>query len=215
VHWPHGDPDALARSIVAQPAYRIAPSSSAPPAESLLQALLDYLGHVLKPFFDWLHGAAGSAKPFGLGLGLLLLALALGLVAFAIVRILNALTGVRGGRGTIHARRAGALPTARSAAEWRALAERAAAAADYASAVAALFSAALAALDERALVPFDAARTPGEYRRLLRRAAASAGRPFDVLADGFVRAAFADEPVDADDYTRALDAYDGLWTRAA
>lgn len=211
--WPHGDPDALARAIEAQPAYRVAPTSAKPPEPSLLEAFGDWLNHLLKPLFHWLEGAQNGSATNVL-LSLALLGAVLAVVAFAIVRILDALSRGRGASASgPHAGRAGALAPARGAAEWRALAERAAAAGDYAAAIAALFSAALAALDERGLVPFDSARTPGEYRRVLRRAATLSKRArdsFDVLSECFVRAAFAGLPADGEAYARARSAYDGL-----
>jgi hypothetical protein len=209
--WPHGDPGAVARTILAQPAYRTAPAASAPAGPSLWDLLTQFLARLFKPFFTWLHGVSGGSKPLGMLLGYVLAALVAAGLVYLILRIVNALASGR--TGAVSARRgadAGALVLSRSTADWRALAERAAAAGNYAAAIAALFSAALALLDESALVPFDAARTPGEYRRLLRRSMAAASEPFDALADAFVRAAFDERPVSGDDYARALRAYDGL-----
>jgi hypothetical protein len=86
---------------------------------------------------------------------------------------------------------------------------RARACCGYAGAIAALFGAALAELDARGLVAFDATRTPGEYRRLVRRARAQASVPFDDLAERFVRALYAPErpqPADYEAAERALAA---------
>ncbi len=86
-------------------------------------------------------------------------------------------------------------------------AAEAAAAGDFARAIGALFAAALAALDERGIVPFDGARTPGEYRRLVRRARPPAAPAFDALAGGFVRAMFAPAPPQRADYDAAARAF--------
>jgi Domain of unknown function (DUF4129) len=139
----------------------------------------------------------------------LLIALTLGILALLLWRIINAWLYAA---PTVYAKSrvpGGALP-ARNATEWRHIAQRAAAEGDYARAIGALFSAALAALDERALVPFDAARTPGEYGRLVRRARQSLSGPFDALSGDFVRAAFAPERPVQDDYLRAERTLDEL-----
>ena len=215
-HWPRGDPDALARAITAQPAYRVAPAeSNAAGAQSLWDAFWSFIGHVLEPLAHWIHGVSSGGKPLGLVLSYALFALVLAGLIYLVVRIVDALSTASASERGARSAREGALIAARSAAEWRASAEAAAARGDYAAAVVALFSAALASLDERALVPFDRARTPGEYRRALRRGAAWAAEPFDVLADAFVRAAFAGRPVSRDDYARAAAAYDGMQPRAA
>jgi len=192
------------------------PGAAGPsPLESLLNALLALLRRIFKPFLDWLSGVAGGGRSIGVILGILLAIVAIAAVTVLILRIVDALADTspraRGGGAAA----TGALAQARSAADWRALAERAAASRDYAAAIVALFSAALATLDEASLVPFDSARTPGEYRRMLRRVRWAAGDPFDVLAESFVRAAFDARPVDDGDYVRALHAYDDLRPLAA
>ena len=168
----------------------------------------------MKPFFDWLHGVGASGKPIGYAIGFVLAALVLAGIVFLALRIVEALTGTGGG-DSARRRPAGILAQLRDAAGWREAAARFAAAGDYARAVAALFSAALATFDEEGLIAFDSARTPGEYRRLVRRTAAGEGDAFDALADAFVRAAFSAEAVSAADYARAEDAYARLRPLAA
>jgi hypothetical protein len=209
VAWPHGDPDAVARSVLAQPAYHVPSTTAAAPHADLLTVIFEWLGKLLHPLAHWLEGAAGSARPFGTLAGALVLAAVLGVLALLLWRIVNALLKDPP-RPRLPGGFAGGTLTERSATDWRELAERAAHAGDYARAIAALFSGALAALDERALVPFDAARTPGEYRRLVRRAKPALAGPFDALSRAFVRAAFAPSVPQRDDYERAAGTYDAL-----
>jgi hypothetical protein len=190
--YPHGDPDRIIRSVLADPAYRsAAPTTAVAPQPSLLELAWNwFLEHVLRPLFHPLARALAASHGAGTIVGLLLLALALGLLAFVGFRL-----AVAFGRPTLEAagsRAFGAREAATPAADWLAAARAAAARGAYGEAISALFRAALAELDERAIVAFDAARTPGEYRRAVRRARAAAAAPFDDLAERFVRAAFAD-----------------------
>jgi hypothetical protein len=141
-------------------------------------------------------------------LGVVLICAALCALAYVVFRLIVAFA--RPARSAAErAKDARELAAARSPAGWRALARAAAARGDYAGAIAALFAAALSALDASDLVEADPARTPGEYRRLVRRARAAAAAPFDDLADRFVRAAYAERPparVDFEAAERALAA---------
>ncbi len=191
--YPHGDPDAVARSVLADPAYRsAAPTTAVEPQPSLFALAWRWFAeHVLAPLFHPLARALAASHGAGTVVGVTLVVLALGLLAFVGFRLAVAFARpvrVPGGRG----RAAGPLEPARSVADWLALAREAAARGAFADAISALFRAALAELDERAIVTFDAARTPGEYRRAVRRARAAAAAPFDELTERFVRAAFAE-----------------------
>jgi len=216
--WPHGDPDSVARAILDERAYRsIAPTTSAPPQEPYQEVIWNWiLDHVLRPIFGPLvHGighALGASKGIGSIVGFVLIALALAGLAFVLARLVLAFlprfTGRDGSLGV-----ATSLDQVRSHDDWLALAREASARGDYRRAIGAIFAAALALLDDRALVAFDAARTPGEYRRLVRRARDDASEPFDALADRFVRATYAEaapERTDFDDAERALAALDPL-----
>ena len=200
------------RAVLAQPDFRSAATSShARPAPSLLAlAWTWFVDHVLRPIFPPLARALAASHGVGTAAGVALIVLALAALGFVIVRL--ALAFVRAprapGGGSDAAR---ALARKRTAAEWRAVAAEAASHASFARAIAALFWAALAALDSPALVPFDASRTPGEYRRLVRRAKVEAAVSFDELSDRYVRAAYAPTPPNAADYAaaeRALAAFE-------
>ncbi len=190
--------------ILAQPLYRHAPVSTlAAPARSLPQIAWDwFVRHVLGPLFPPLARALDAAHGAGTIVGIVLVAAALAGVAYVVVRLVLAFAR-RSPSAPGPAPAAGLPPTPLSAAQWRARAREAAARGDYARAIAALWAAALALLDERALVALDAARTPGEYRRLVRRFRAPACAPFDALSERFVYAAYAGQPPSASDFEAA------------
>ena len=207
--WPHGDPAAIVRSVLEQPAYRaVRPSTAAAPQPTLLELAWRWLfSHVLAPLVHPIARVLGASHGVGTAIGLALAALALlalGYVVFkltlAFVRSARPSPGETVEPGESSGRR-------RSAHDWLRAARRAAECGDEARAIAALFSAALATLDERALVPFDATRTPGEYRRAVRRVRSAAAPAFDELSDRFVRAAYAGELPAAGEFERAERAY--------
>jgi len=191
VSWPHGDPNVVAKAVLAQAAYRhLAPSNDQKPSPSIWQLALDWVvDHVLRPLFRPLFDAVGHSKGVGTVVGTALIVIALGALGFLLFRLTLAFARPAFARGPgDDGRPLGAEHTRE---DWLALAREAAARGDFGRAIAALFAAALAALDDRAVVAFDPARTPGEYRRLVRRSLVVASAPFDALADCFVRAAYA------------------------
>lgn len=203
------DPEVVVRGVLAQPAYRSAPATTdKEPKPDLWDEFWKWVKAQLKSLFGPVARAVSASSRAGalVGIGLTVAAV-LGL-AFVLVRLLMAFAApeIRAQRGFAGR----ALAERRSAAELREAASAFAARGDYARAIAALFGAALAALDERALVPFDATRTPGEYRRLVRRARAEAAAPFDDLTAGFVRAAYSGVPAERADFESAERAFAGL-----
>lgn len=158
---------------------------------------------------DLFHGIGHVASGLGLPaemLGIVLLgAGAVGLL-YLLVRIvawytMRATTYAARGAGT-------ALDAIRSAAELRADARAAAARGAYREAARLLFTAALRALDEVGRMRYDAALTPGEYRRAVR------DPRFDVLAREATVALFATREPDAALVERMERAYDGLFAPA-
>lgn len=211
--YPHGDPSAVVRDVLRAPVYRDATATTARPPDPSLWSTLwtSFAERVLARVFDPLAKAFAHAS--ALGAGRLLVALVIGvacaLIVIAIVRLVVRFERASrdGGRAQNDAT---PLTTARDAAGWRRSAAAAAARGDYARAIAALFNAALAVLDECALVALDPARTPGEYRRAVRRAHADAdaANAFDDLARRFVIAAYASERSDATAYAEAERAFE-------
>jgi hypothetical protein len=207
--WPHGDPDAVVKSVLAQPDYRAsgAQEAATKPQPSLLEVIWNWVvDHVLRPLFHPLLGAIRASHGVGTIVAIVLIVASVALLAFLIYRLIVAFVRPEGSkrRGSW----AGiALDERLGSRLWRERARAAAAAGDYRAAIAALFSAALAALDERAVVAFDGARTPGEYRRLVRGARRAASAPFDDLTARFVRAAYAEAATGANDFDAADRAY--------
>jgi hypothetical protein len=191
VTWPHGDPDAVVRYVLAEPAYRLSPpSTNAAPQRTLLQIAWSWLvQHVLNPLFGPIARALGAAHNAGTAAGVVLVVVALLALAFVVVRLALAF-GRRGGPAS-GTNVAALTELGFAAIDWRLVAREAAARGEYARAIAALWAAALVVLDERALVTLDPARTPGEYRRLVRRVRAAAAVPFDTLGERFVYATYA------------------------
>lgn len=205
--WPHGDPNAVIKQVLAERAYQKAPATGADsPVLRFWHELFDWIGRLLRPFTHWLGNVFDSAHGVMTPLSILVIAVTVLAVIFLIVRVALAFAKPRSS-ALEDSKFAGSLGAARNAEAWRRVAAEAASTGNYGGAIAAVFAAALAALDERMLVPYDDSRTPGEYRRRVRAARAPAAPAFDVLADRFVHAAYAAEPTSRDDYDLALDAY--------
>jgi len=208
--FPHGDPDTVVRDVLSGAAYRHAPSATpSAPQHSLWAVLWTWLHeHVIGPLLSPLvrafahaaHGRLGALLDGGF------VALALALLVLVAYRL--ALAYERASRDPRRGDAVVALAPSHDAAAWRARAREAAARNDFARAIAALFAAALALLDERAVIGFDPARTPGEYRRAVRRERELAANAFDELAQRFVRAVYARERPGADAYAEADRAFD-------
>jgi hypothetical protein len=199
--WPHGDPDLVARAILAQPQFRDAarPSGERPwwapladLAAGLWQRLVDAVRHL------------GGGSRIAEIVGIVVLAAVLLFLAFVVARFVR-FPARRPQRSS--ALDAAAIDRSGDAATLRAEALRAAAEGRPRDAAALLWSSLLRALDETGRVRFDAARTPGEWRRLVRDAA------FDGFARDAVLALFGDRPVDDALVARMRDAYDRLVVR--
>jgi hypothetical protein len=201
----HGDPNDVVRSILQDPAYHVSSARAAVREPSFWERILHWIQAALRPLFERLAGVLGGSSKLGTALGYALIGAAfIGLVVL-IVQLL------RGYYDGVPARAAGprgeGVEDERGYAEWRALAAAAAERGDYARAIRALFNAALAGLHERALVPFDPARTPGEYRRLVRAARAAAAPAFDALTERFVYASYAPVVTGRSEYEAASRAF--------
>jgi hypothetical protein len=201
--WPHGDPRDVARSIVAGPSYRV-PAAAPAPQPSWFELFLDWLGGLVRGLLHGLDRVLGAHNRFEAGIGFVLIAAAFALLGCAIYLLVRSyLSGPR--------RRPRAGPetmpaaVARSSAELRAAARRAAQLQRYRDAAALLFLAAVRALDERGRVAYDPARTPGEYRRLVHDPL------FDAFAGDAVVAVFAAAEPAGEIFERMSGAYDRLF----
>jgi len=181
--WPRGDPREVVRAIVADPRYaRTTPPHSA--QASWLDVLRDWLGALVRSLLHGIDRALGADNAFDSAIGFAVIAAALALLAWGSFVLVRSY-----GRGP---RRNSAAPApiagagaAQTSAELRAAALSAARAQRFREAAALLFVSALRALDERGRLAYDPARTPGEYRRLVRDPV------FDALAGDAVIAVFA------------------------
>jgi len=200
--WPHGDPRSVARSVLADRRFRMAPD--APAGKSWWDYALDALRPWWHRLFDPLSHAIGNdTVTRGIGIGVLVLVLAF--LVYVVVRFAARLRVRRTERAGVPVAALGAEADARTL-----LARALAAAADgrHHEAAALFWSSALRALDEAGRVRFDAARTPGEWRRAVRDPA------FDALARDAVVALFGDRGADASLVARMRDAYEQVVARA-
>jgi Na+-transporting methylmalonyl-CoA/oxaloacetate decarboxylase gamma subunit len=200
--WPHGDPRDVARSLLADPRFRTVPD--APAGKSWWDYLLDAIRPWWHRLFDPLgHAIGNDLVTRGIGIGVLVLVLAF--LVYVILRFAKRLRVRLTARESVAA---AALETEYDARTLLARALAAAAAGRHHEAAALLWSSALRALDERGRVRFDAARTPGEWRRAVRDPA------FDALAHDAVVALFGDRGADASLVTRMRESYDRVVAHA-
>lgn len=205
-----------ARAVLAEPAFRTAVTSV--PAvkkqqtwlERIWQSFIEWWGKVLGRAFT----AASRAPVFGNIAAFVLIAAAAIALAFLIFRVTmlllarRALANASAVDGTPLEARAGTAETYDAACA-------AARAGSYGSAIALLFQAALFALDKSGSVPYDSARTAGEYRRAVRRTVAGMSGPFDILVRAFTDVAYAQSPAGEADWRAAAAAYDSISLTAA
>jgi hypothetical protein len=221
------DPNVAIRAILARPEFaHVRPQQAAVPSfvdrfVNWLSGVLTWFGDLLRRLFSHAYldpGAAAMAVKTGRLLSSVLLvvvvAVALAAIAFAVYRIVVALARRRARREAL-AFGESALSEPQAVADLRAAALAAAQRGDYALAIALMFRAALSALDERALIGYDGARTPGEYRRLVRRTIAAAANAFDDLTVRFVRASYARTATTREDFDGAAGAYEAFAASAS
>jgi len=199
--WPHGDPREVARSIVADPRFAPgAPSRPGPP--SWFDLLRDWFGGFVRGLLHGIDRALGANSSFEIAIGVGVLAAALGLLGWGIYVLVGSAMRSLGARG----RSSPAAPAedvgGADSATLRAAAQTAALAGRYREAAGLLFLAVLRALDERGRIAYDAARTPGEYRRLVR------DPRFDALAADAVVAVFAPAEPTAEVFARMSGEYE-------
>lgn len=199
VRWPHGDPAAVARAVLADPRFHAAAHGPGP--KSWWQLLWEALAALWSRVFGPLGKLAGNDTVSAIVGGVVLLA-AIGLLIYVAVRF-----GRRWTRAGLRRRADGAPSALDEGADARSLRARALdalAERRYHDAAALLWAAALRALDERGRVRYDASRTPGEWRRIV------ADPAFDALATDAVAAFFGGRGVDEALVVRMCAAYDRI-----
>ncbi len=211
--WRAGDPNEVVRTILRDRRFHPPPQAAAPAPVDVWEPVRAWaVEHLWKPLqraFELIGNGFGAVSNIGGWIGIGIDVAIVLLVVVLLVRTVLAFTRARREAPGLFAERL--IDRAGTSVDWRRRAAEAAARGEFAAAIAGLFRASLAMLDARALVAFDGARTPGEYRRLVRRARPTSATPFDALADGFVRATYAPEPPGSGDYeaaARALAAFE-------
>ncbi|HEV3087511.1 MAG TPA: hypothetical protein VGX96_09840 [Candidatus Elarobacter sp.] len=194
--WPHGDPREVAHRILLDRRYHAGPYGPAPKSwfEQLLDALDAFWRRLTEPLN---HLAGNDLVTRAVGLAILVAVLA-GLV-YVVVRFGRSLRFKR------EAREGSQYYALGEGADARTLLSRALAASAegrHHDAAALLWASALRALDERGRVRYDAARTPGEWRREVR------DPNFDALARDAVVALFGERGADAALVARMRATYD-------
>jgi Na+-transporting methylmalonyl-CoA/oxaloacetate decarboxylase gamma subunit len=194
--WPHGDPRAVAQRILADGKFQLAPQQ--PGDKSWPELLGDAVGELWRRMMAPLGHLLGD-KTLTSVIGIAVLVVLLAFLALVVVRFARTI------RRTQRARAHAATFALDADADARTLLARALAAAAqgrHHDAAALLWASALRALDERGNVRYDAARTPGEWRRAVRDPA------FDALARDAVVALFGNRGADAALVTRMRASYD-------
>ena len=194
--WPHGDPRAVAQQILADRQYQLSPQT--PGEKSWLDLIGDAIGELWRRLMAPLGHLLGNNTLTSV-VGIAVLVVLLACLAFVIVRFTKGLRRHQSARARDDTFALGDDADARTLLA-RALA--AAAQGRHHAAAALLWASALRALDERGRVRYDAARTPGEWRRVVRDPA------FDALARDAVVALFGNSGADAALVTRMRESYD-------
>lgn len=203
------DPEALAAKVLAGRSYQIGGLGPAPaPHETLWERFVAFLGKLVARIFSGIFKAAASAPILGQIFAVALVLLLAGVVGYLVFRLVEALSSVRRARPTKD--EGSPIPTRVDPDVLYGLGLEAAAAGRYGQAVALLFQASLASFDREGAVTFDASLTPGEYRRAVRGKVAAVSPQFDILAQTFVLAAFAERPISKSDWSAADAAYSHL-----
>lgn len=199
------DPDRIARTIVADRRYQ-GTTAAVEPAPTLWERALHWLADRLADVFGAIGKLLGSKNPANVTIGIVTIAAVAVLLVFVGYRV--ALAIARSKRASAPRSSSSRISDAATSAELRDAARRAAQAGRFHDAAGLLFRSALRALDERGRIPYDAARTATEYRRMVR------DPEFDVLAREAVIALFSDGGANAERYDRMDGAYARFLGRA-
>jgi hypothetical protein len=187
-------------AVLSRPAYVPA---EPPLLYRFFRAVADWFGDTVWPFLarfapdpDWSNPGWATLGTVLLGLGALL-----GVALLVYLAALGVRAWRRRGRPG-----ASASPDApsgpASAPEWEALAAAAAARADWREAAQALYQAVILRLGEAGTVRVDGAKTPGDYRREVRRGAADVFPRLEAFLGWFERVAYGRSEPGPDQYDR-------------
>ena len=205
--WSGGDPNAVIHVILARPEFRglKAPRAASSPftiwLEGVIDAIRSFLHHLLEGSAGLRHVPTYAVLAVLYGIGVM------ALIAIAYVTVTN--LALRSGRHREAAQQQW-LAAERTPEELHEEATRIAASGDYAHAISLIFRAALLLLDRAGIVPFDPARTPGEYRRAVRTVLQRGSVAFDDVSGRFVWCAFGGHPAQRDDFEATERSYAAL-----
>lgn len=184
---PH-EPGALARAILAQPRFRVQTTAGA--SRTWWDLLRRWIGDQWDRLMNAFAHQIKIGPVAGVAIGDLLVVLLVLLVVVVGARLLLTMVAENTAPGGIAVN---ALPAHADAAELFEAAQHAASGGAYAAAIAFAFRAALAALDARGALRDDPARTVNQCRRDVHARAPRFGPAFDVIAQAFTSAVYADE----------------------
>jgi len=188
--------DRALRDVYARPEFRPRPEGSI--WDLLLKPIQRFLGWLARQF-EGFRGLEDSA-PWVYWLIVAWLALtALAIIGHLVFTALSAMPDRR--RRRLEAAEVEPRVGPRTPADWEDEARRAAAAGRWREAAMALYQALLLRLDARGAVRFDPSKTPGDYRREVRRHPELA-TPFNAFLRGFEPVAFGGRGLDPEGYER-------------
>jgi hypothetical protein len=192
--------DRALREVYARPEFRPRPEGS------FWDIILKPIGRLLRWLGEKLSGFRGleDTAPWVYYLIVAWLALtALAIIGHLVFTAISAMPERR--RQRLEAPDAAPRRGPRTAQDWEAEARRAAAAGNLREAALALYQAVLLRLDSRGAVRFDPSKTPGDYRREVRRHPELA-TPFGSFLRGFEPVAFGGRALDPAGYERLRSA---------
>jgi hypothetical protein len=204
---PANDARASAVAILADSHYKMRGAGPAPePRLSWWQRVLLWFGRLLDAIFGGVFRSAAAVPLIGqvIAIALLLgLLTAIGYAVYTLVLRSRRRNAAESGLGET-------LPAALDPESAYGGGVAAANAGRYGEAIALLFQASLAYFHTAGKVDYDAARTAGEYSRLVRRSVAPASPYFDTLARAFTFVAYADLAPTAREWSAAQAAFEAL-----
>jgi hypothetical protein len=201
---------AAAAAELAHPGrYQLADRLLKPREKTLWERFWQWVGDTWNRFWNAMFGRVHLGPNGSLAFGDVLLVLVGVALLFAIFRFLVNLQIERDARNRSAYQ---SLDVQRSAHALYARASSLAAQGAFGEAIRALFAAAVVALDLRGVMHDDVSATVGDMRRELRARDASLAPSFDRVAREFVAAAYAEQPMKAQDWERAREGYAALVT---
>ncbi len=208
---PESDPTAIAQKVLSARAYQVGGAGPAPPPhETLWEKFLGFIAKLLGRILSGIFRATASTPILGQIFAVVIVLLLVAALSYLVFRLFDALSK---SRPSAQGDDGSPIPQAIDPDELYRRGLLAASTGHYAQAIAMLFQASLANFDRQGTVAFDPSRTPGEYRRAVKRKAAAASFDFDTIAHAFIMAAFAEIPLSKQDWSAVDAAY--LKLRAA